>query len=219
MLQRSLTLTPSLFHMAAFFSKLLVPPAPEPATAPPTPIPVHSLLLSSHLLYCISLLFVPFTTPRELYPAMPEDLEMWPSVSSYHLRKILYGFRTMPVGSSHFLKFFSREAVLLLYFNTHFLQLPFIITVVKLIWAASWQSQRNGMCAQRRLRLSLSIWRKLGFLATHWAHSEDSAQTGRIPRLIWVFARRSSFYWFCHEAARLVFREWSYWLISYSCLK
>ena len=33
----------------------------------------------------------------------------------------------------------------------------------------------------------LSAWRKLGSLATHWAHSEDSDQTGRMPRLIWVF--------------------------------
>ena len=29
------------------------------------------------------------------------------------------------------------------------------------------------------------------FLATHWAHSEDSDQTGRIPRLIWAFAGRT----------------------------
>ena len=40
---------------------------------------------------------------------------------------------------------------------------------------------------------SLSAWRKLGSLATHWAHSEDSDQTGRMPRLIWVFAGRT-----CH---------------------
>ena len=36
---------------------------------------------------------------------------------------------------------------------------------------------------------SLSAWRKLGSLATHWVHSEDSDQTGRMPRLIclcWV---------------------------------
>ena len=38
---------------------------------------------------------------------------------------------------------------------------------------------------------SLSAWRKLGPLATHWAHSEDSDQTGRVPRLIWVFAERT----------------------------
>ena len=38
---------------------------------------------------------------------------------------------------------------------------------------------------------SLSAWRKLASLATHWAHSEDSDQTGRIPRLIWVFAGRT----------------------------
>ena len=55
--------------------------------------------------------------------------------------------------------------------------------------------------AQRRLRSawvsaqsdqsSLSAWRKLGSLVTHWVHSEDSDQTGRIPRLIWVFAGRT----------------------------
>ena len=38
---------------------------------------------------------------------------------------------------------------------------------------------------------SLSAWRKLGSLATYWAHSEDSDQTGRMPRLIWVFAGRT----------------------------
>ena len=35
---------------------------------------------------------------------------------------------------------------------------------------------------------SLSAWRIIGSLDTHWAHSEDSDQTGRMPRLIWVFA-------------------------------
>ena len=38
---------------------------------------------------------------------------------------------------------------------------------------------------------SLSAWRMLGSLATHWAHSEDSDQTGQMPRLIWVFAGRT----------------------------
>ena len=54
------------------------------------------------------------------------------------------------------------------------------------------------LCAQQRLRSawasvqsdqsSLSAWRKLGPLATHWAHSEDSDQTEWMPWLIWVFA-------------------------------
>ena len=38
---------------------------------------------------------------------------------------------------------------------------------------------------------SLSTWRKLGSLATHWVHSEDSDQTRQMPRLIWVFAGRT----------------------------
>ena len=69
------------------------------------------------------------------------------------------------------------------------------------IWAASWQNVQNGMCAQRRLRSalastqfdqsSLSAWAKLGSLAIHWVHCEGSDQTGRMPRLIWVFAGRT----------------------------
>ena len=34
---------------------------------------------------------------------------------------------------------------------------------------------------------SLSAWSNLGSLATHWAHSKEYDQTGRMPRLIWVF--------------------------------
>ena len=37
---------------------------------------------------------------------------------------------------------------------------------------------------------SLSAWRKVGSLATLWTHSEDSDQTGRLPRLIWAFVVR-----------------------------
>ena len=39
---------------------------------------------------------------------------------------------------------------------------------------------------------SLSVWWKVGPLATHWAHSEDSDQTGRMFRLMWVFAGRKA---------------------------
>ena len=38
---------------------------------------------------------------------------------------------------------------------------------------------------------SLSAWRNLGSLATHWEHSENSDQTGRVPRLLWVFTGRT----------------------------
>ena len=39
---------------------------------------------------------------------------------------------------------------------------------------------------------SLSARRELRSLAAHWAHSEDSDQTGRMSRLIWVFAWRTA---------------------------
>ena len=38
---------------------------------------------------------------------------------------------------------------------------------------------------------SLSAWTNLESLATHWVHSEESDQTGRMPRLIWIFAGRT----------------------------
>ena len=34
---------------------------------------------------------------------------------------------------------------------------------------------------------SLSTWRNIGPIASHWAHGKDSDQTGWMPRLIWVF--------------------------------
>ena len=63
---------------------------------------------------------------------------------------------------------------------------------------------------------SLSTWRKLWSLATHWAHSEDSDQTGRMPRLIWVFTGHT-----CHFIG-FVLRRLSYqfiWASSQKLLK
>ena len=59
----------------------------------PNPIPVHSLMLSSHLFFCLPLLLAPFTVPGSIVFAMPEDLEMWP----YHLS---FRFFTMVRRSS-----------------------------------------------------------------------------------------------------------------------
>ena len=59
----------------------------------PNPIPVHSLMLSSHLFFCLPLLLAPFTVLCRIVFAMPEDLEMWP----YHLS---FRFFTMVRRSS-----------------------------------------------------------------------------------------------------------------------
>ena len=52
----------------------------------PNPIPVHSLMLSSHLFYCLPLLLAPFTVPFRIVFDMPKDLEMWP----YHLSFLFF---------------------------------------------------------------------------------------------------------------------------------
>ena len=51
---------------------------------------------------------------------------------------------------------------------------------------------------------SLSAWRKLVSLATLWVHSEDSEQTGRMPRLIREYSLGApSLCWFYHVAAHI----------------
>ena len=52
---------------------------------------------------------------------------------------------------------------------------------------------------------SLSAWRKLGSLATHWADSKTD-QNGRMPRLIWVFAGRT-----CHFVGFVMRRLKCHW--------
>ena len=41
-------------------------------------IPVHSLILSSHLFFCLPLFLFPFTVPCRIVFAKPGDLETWP---------------------------------------------------------------------------------------------------------------------------------------------
>ena len=69
------------------------------------------------------------------------------------------------------------------------------------IWAALWQNQQSGMFAQRRLAWA-STQSDQSSLCAQWVakdpsfphvDSEDSDQTGRMSRLIWVFAGRT-----CH---------------------
>ena len=46
-------------------------------------IPVHSLILSSHLFFCLPLLLFPFTVPCRIVFAKQEDLETWPNYLSF----------------------------------------------------------------------------------------------------------------------------------------
>ena len=44
---------------------------------------VHSLILSSHLFFCLPLFLFPFTVPCRIVFAKPEDLETWPNHLSF----------------------------------------------------------------------------------------------------------------------------------------
>ena len=50
---------------------------------------------------------------------------------------------------------------------------------------------RSALASAQSDQSSLSACKTTGPLATYWAHSEISDQTGRVPRLIWVFAGRT----------------------------
>ena len=81
-------------------------------------------------------------------------------------------------------------------------------------WAASWQNQQNGMCAQQSL-ISLcirTIWSEFS-LCSQWvakdpsflhADSKDSDQTGWMPRPIWVFTGHT-----CHFVGFVM--RWLMW--------
>ena len=78
-----------------------------------------------------------------------------------------------------------------------------------------WHDKTNKMSMRpAKTQISLGIrpvWSESS-LCAQWvaknpmflhADSEDSDQTGRMPRLIWVFAWRTLACWFCHVAAQM----------------
>ena len=82
------------------------------------------------------------------------------------------------------------------------------------IWVARWQNQQNE-CAPAKTQISLGIrpvWSESS-LCTQWvdkdssflhADGEDSDQTGRMPRLIWVLAGRTLIL-FSHVVAHIFY--------------
>ena len=67
--------------------------------------------------------------------------------------------------------------------NPRTLHLSHLITKPKM-WLCTQQRLRSAWASTQSDQSSLSTWRKFGSLAIHWAHSKDSDQTGRMPRLI-----------------------------------
>ena len=57
-------------------------------------IPDHSLILSSHLFFCLPLFLCPFTVLYRIVFAKPEDLETWPN----HLRSGVHHILQWPPG-------------------------------------------------------------------------------------------------------------------------
>ena len=91
------------------------------------------------------------------------------------------------------------------------------------------RKKENDMCAKRRLR---SAWasaqsdqsfrcphEEIGSSPTHWAHIEDYDQTGRMHRLIWVFAGRKDHFVGLVMRRLIYFRRTFAFKLKCSCWK
>ena len=66
-------------------------------------IPVHSLILSSHLFFCLPLFLFPFTVPCRIVFAKPEDLETWPNHLSFRFLTRVRSLSYSPMAAWIFL--------------------------------------------------------------------------------------------------------------------
>ena len=65
-------------------------------------IPVHSLILFSHLFFCLPLFLFPFTVPCRT--AKPEDLETWPNHLSFRFLTRIRSSSYSPLAACIFLR-------------------------------------------------------------------------------------------------------------------
>ena len=67
-------------------------------------IPVNSLILSSHLFFCLPLFLFPFTVPCRIVFAKPEDLETWPNHLSFRFLTRVRSLSYSPMAAWIFLQ-------------------------------------------------------------------------------------------------------------------
>ena len=67
-------------------------------------IPVHSLILSSDLFFCLPLFLFPFTVPCRIVFAKPEDLETWPNHLSFRFLTRVRSSSFSPMAAWIFLR-------------------------------------------------------------------------------------------------------------------
>ena len=86
------------FHLALFSAALV-----ELAKS----IPVHSLILSSYLFFCLPLFLCPFTVPCRIVFAKQEDLETWSDHFSFRFLTRVRSSSHSPMSAWIFLRTFS----------------------------------------------------------------------------------------------------------------
>ena len=67
-------------------------------------IPVHSLILSSHLFFCLPLFLFPITVPYRIVFAKPEDFETWPDHLNFRFLTRISSLSYYPMAAWIFLR-------------------------------------------------------------------------------------------------------------------
>ena len=80
-----------------------------------------------------------------------------------------------------------------------------LVKELNFIWAALWQNQQNGMCADDKW---VGTWQNQ---QSDRAPSKDSDQPGHLPSLIRIFAVRMKKAWVLSYPLRAQWRLWSDW--------
>ena len=72
-------------------------------------IPVHSLIFSFHLFFCIPFVLCPYTVPCRIAFAKPEDIQMWRNYLSFHILTRVRSSSYSPMAAWIFLQTSSLE--------------------------------------------------------------------------------------------------------------
>ena len=74
-------------------------------------IPVHSLILSFHLFFCLHFVLCPYTVPCRVAFAKPEDIQMWRNYLSFHVLTRVRNPSYSPMAAWIFLQTSSLETM------------------------------------------------------------------------------------------------------------
>ena len=147
----------TLFHLDLFSAALV-----ELAKS----IPVHSLILSSHLFFCLPLFLFSFTVPCRIVFAKSEDLETWSNHLSFRFLTRVRSLSYSPMAAINALFVFHHNFIKNRHWDEPFLMLQFIIfqrgSIIHLFSVLPYnysESELKGSSVSHfKCRMTLDLW-------------------------------------------------------------